>query len=238
MYDTVGGSVDAIAPDAPAVAGYVDGAYAWTSSEWARFTTHRRLHISVLANADSDTFDSETGNASPTQVAQAARVRELKGLRSVIYCNMSAYANQLQECQGAGVARSAWDWWAARWGQGDAIPPDAVGVQFASSSSPNVDTSNMDDTWANAWWKGTWNAIALLGGGGTMIGKSDADVARALVIEWWVKVVGRVPSEPETLAWAGVITDRGIEGAMRALFAEPEFSTALEVRSSYVHGQR
>ena len=61
MYDST--DADAIPRDAQMVAGYVDGRYAWSGEDWARFAEHTvRVRISAVgATHLAEVFDVEVG---------------------------------------------------------------------------------------------------------------------------------------------------------------------------------
>lgn len=134
------------------IAGYGDGLYEWSQTDWNRFPTEYHLAISVLADPGFACFDSEAGNASQAQVASAVFERHRNGKRSLIYCNTSDYPSQVQACDSAGVPRLAWDWWAANYSNGDVIPAGAVGVQYQGGMSAAYDVSVMDATWCEQFF--------------------------------------------------------------------------------------
>lgn len=134
------------------VAGYDDGAYAWSQADWDLFPGVPHLHISVRANPASPCFDSETGNASPADVAKALFERNRNGLRSVVYCNTSSYPSQAQVFASAGVPRLAWDWWAANYSDGDVIPDQAIGVQYQGGITNPYDLSVMSEAWVSKFF--------------------------------------------------------------------------------------
>ncbi|MGH3237959.1 MAG: hypothetical protein ACRDOH_32815 [Streptosporangiaceae bacterium] len=152
MYDTTGDKAHLIPENAPIVAGYDDGLYAWGQAQWDLFPNAHKLHISVLANPASDTFDSEQGNASQAEVADAVATRASEGKRSVIYCNTSDYPSQLAACHDRGVDRKAWDWWGANYSIGTNIPNDAVGLQYSGTISGSYDISLMRESWADVYF--------------------------------------------------------------------------------------
>lgn len=153
MYDSAYASQ--IPTDAPIVAGYFDGNYRWSDADWARFSTTKRLRISVLADPGADTFDCEPGNADANSVAQALATRYARGQRSVVYTAEWAAGYRLadveQQAAARGVPRSAWDWWATDYsGPSTPIPAGAVGLQYADPGP--YDLSKMLDTWVASWF--------------------------------------------------------------------------------------
>jgi hypothetical protein len=88
IYDAVRQSN--IPATAEVVAGYDDGAVSkWSAEDWAAREHVPQVHISVLAHASSLVFDSETGNAPVSEVAQACAVRLGLHLPAVVYTNES-----------------------------------------------------------------------------------------------------------------------------------------------------
>lgn len=71
MYDAVNAS--AIPRDAEIVAGYIDGTYAWSQSDWDLFPDAKKITIStrVEGAAKADFFDVEPGNPEPEQAPGA-----------------------------------------------------------------------------------------------------------------------------------------------------------------------
>lgn len=92
MYDGIGSLAAGIArafPNAPKIAGYVNGIYAWSYADWDNFPHADHVRISVTASANvGDVLDVETGDASPDQTAGWIAMRKAGGLyRPTIYCS-------------------------------------------------------------------------------------------------------------------------------------------------------
>src|SRR5581483_10825841 len=65
MYDSV--TAWQIPPDAPAVAGYVDGMYCWSAQDWARFPNALKVTIATSAAHDAMVLDVERWDATPDE---------------------------------------------------------------------------------------------------------------------------------------------------------------------------
>jgi hypothetical protein len=74
------------------VAGYANGRFLWTASDWARFPGIPHVHIDVNGSLPhvAGVLDVETGDATVRQAVQWAKVRHDAGDKNpVIYCNRS-----------------------------------------------------------------------------------------------------------------------------------------------------
>lgn len=105
MYDSTD-AVD-IPASALAVAGYVDGLYAWSQADWDRFTSAQtKLTITVLGANVADVCDCETGDLTPDQAA--AWIQNYPG--NIVYCSVSA----LPAVQAA-MGNLQYSVWTAHW---------------------------------------------------------------------------------------------------------------------------
>jgi hypothetical protein len=90
MYDSVNAA--AIPADAQLVAGYVDGRYAWTAADWARFPHAVHVPIAVFPTTNAGVMlDCENGDATPTQCPGWVRMRRAAGVDPTVYCSYSAW---------------------------------------------------------------------------------------------------------------------------------------------------
>jgi hypothetical protein len=112
MYDSV--TARHIPRNAQMVAGYIDGAYAWSPADWALFPHSVLVSITVLGgNQDADVVDFETGNVSADEAATWAYNMIAKGRYPTIYVQESRI-NELQAAMGArGI--HAFGIWRANW---------------------------------------------------------------------------------------------------------------------------
>ena len=85
-------SANDIPVDTPIVAGYVDGAFRWSNSDWQRFARAKKVRIaSSAATDDGHVLDVEAGDATPFQAPQWAAKRRLKGVDPTCYVNRANY---------------------------------------------------------------------------------------------------------------------------------------------------
>jgi fibronectin type III domain protein len=119
MYDGINAFAAGIAksfPDAALVAGYINGAYAWTQAEWNLFPHANHVRITITASADAgDVLDVEAGNATPGQTAGWIKRRKAAGYyRPSIYCSLSVIP-AVRRGTGAYILGRDYDIWVADW---------------------------------------------------------------------------------------------------------------------------
>lgn len=141
------------APDM--IAGYVDGRYAWTASDWALFPHSVQVKIAVSASDnEGDVIDCETGDATPEEAAGWVRRRKAAGLyRPTVYCNKST-VSAVREATGTLVAGKDYDFWVADWTgsahevtlPGPGASAKAAAVQYKSTNSYD-ESAVYDDGW-------------------------------------------------------------------------------------------
>lgn len=142
MYDSVDSSK--IPANAAIVAGYVDGHYAWTPLDWARFPNVQHVRIAVFASTDDGmVLDVETGDATPSQAPGWVTMRRKAGIRPCVYMNASTWP--LVQTSFASAHVSPPDYWVAQYDNNPAIPPGAVAKQYQSTAA--YDISSTLDTW-------------------------------------------------------------------------------------------
>ena len=88
MYDGINAS--RLPRDAQLAAGYVDGLYAWSAADWARFSPGTvRVRIAVFASTDDgEVLDVEPGNATPAESVDWVLMRRRAGVDPTVYMNM------------------------------------------------------------------------------------------------------------------------------------------------------
>lgn len=145
-----------IPADAPGVAGYVDGWFAWLATDWDRFPHARKLRIAVRAGTnDGDILDVETGDATPAQAPVWVAMRRRAGLlRPVIYCNVFTWPEVVLAMTRGGQSCDYLIADPAPLGaQAGALHTlqGAIGVQYAwpPLSGGHYDLSWIDDAWLN-----------------------------------------------------------------------------------------
>lgn len=130
MYDSV--SAIAIPTDAQMVAGYVDGKFAWSSADWARFPNSVKVRISAIgATHLAEVFDVEVGCIwPPRNVVPLVVAARNAGIDPTVYVNQSNdWAPTRAEFDRAGVAHP--HWWVARYDGVANVPDGAVAKQYA-----------------------------------------------------------------------------------------------------------
>lgn len=88
MYDSI--NANNIPTNAEMVAGYIDGEFAWSQSDWDRFPNAVKVRIAVNpATNDGHVLDVESGNWDATASVQWTVNRYAAGIIPTIYCNRS-----------------------------------------------------------------------------------------------------------------------------------------------------
>lgn len=151
MYDGVNTDAAGIARDFPAaqmVAGYLDGAYAWSAAEWGLFPRAAHVTIVVSANANAgDVLDVEAGDAAPAQTEGWISMRRQAGLyRPTIYASL-AIIPEVRIGTGRWRLGVDYDLWIADWDGTTAVPyPMAAAKQDRNAGSYDV-SAVYDDGW-------------------------------------------------------------------------------------------
>lgn len=148
MHDSV--TAADIPHDAVAVAGYVDGFYAWSEQDWRRFPNAYKLRVAIsAATNDGDVLDVETGDATPAQAPGWVAMRRAAGLaRPILYCGRWQWAALQAAMAQAGQEA---DYWVAQYTGAPHLIEGAVAVQWAgdATSGGHYDLSDIDDTWVH-----------------------------------------------------------------------------------------
>jgi hypothetical protein len=148
MFD----SVDplAIPEDAPLVAGYVDGSYAWPEKAWQRFPRAIRVTITVRGldawfGDHANVLDVEKGAATEEMALQWVRAVRANHRIPTIYCSTDNRQNLIQAFRKAGEPMPLW--WVAAWpGYGAEVPQGCVAHQFLPDLH-GYDLSVVEDYW-------------------------------------------------------------------------------------------
>ena len=98
---------------AEAVAGYVDGIYAWPDSGWLRFPNSVKLSIAISATSEADALDVENGDATPAQAPGWVKAQIARGIKPWVYCNRSNRSAVELACQSAGIGPTQMALWVA-----------------------------------------------------------------------------------------------------------------------------
>lgn len=139
MYDSVDASK--IPAGALAVAGYVDGAYAWSPADWARFPSAVKLTIATSSRSSADILDVERGDATPGEVPAWCDAFTRPGRRApTVYCSRASWP----AVQAAVGARRV-DYWISTL-DGTTSVPGAVAVQYLDAG-PYDESLILDASW-------------------------------------------------------------------------------------------
>jgi hypothetical protein len=137
-YDST--SPDQIPADAPIVAGYIDGLYAWSAAQWARFPG-QHVTITVFGAAGARVADVERGDLTPAQGADWARREIAAGRRPTIYSDRSTWPEVIKLL---GSQALQVDWWAADPTGTSHLVPGSVCTQYAWNSLGQTGGLNVD----------------------------------------------------------------------------------------------
>jgi hypothetical protein len=141
---------DAITPanipaNAQGVCGYVDGRYAWSAADWARFPHAVKARIAVFSSTnDGHILDVEAGCSTPGNAPGWVVRRRKAGIDPTVYCSLSAWPTVRAAFARAKVAEPHW-WIAAYPGNGAVLYPGSVAHQYANPGP--VDISVVADYW-------------------------------------------------------------------------------------------
>lgn len=142
LYDSVDAA--AIPAGVQLVAGYVDGRYAWSAADWARFPGAPQVRIAVFATTnDGNCADVETGDMTPSTVIDWLKLRRGSGVDPTVYCGYVDWLSIQQLCADDGIAPP--HHWLADWDGRQVVYAGDVAHQFANGAG--YDTSVALDYW-------------------------------------------------------------------------------------------
>lgn len=133
MYDST--TAADIPTTAMIVGGYIDGFYAWTVEDWARFPSAVQVDIIVdPSHDDGDVYDCETGNGIPADAPLWVAKRRNSGHSyPVVYCNLSTWQAVKDAFVNASVTPPGY--WIAEWTGQPHMIPGADAVQYADPTT-------------------------------------------------------------------------------------------------------
>jgi hypothetical protein len=141
MYDsTTAGDIPA---DAPMVAYYTDGSYAWNAADLARFPTAHKVKINVFHTSnDGDVLDIEKGCSETWCAPVWAKMRRDAGLavptfycrRTMPWLDLYNQAAVIDALKAGGVDPAGVAWWFADYSGQPHIPDGGVACQYANDS--------------------------------------------------------------------------------------------------------
>lgn len=142
MYDGVDAS--RLPANAQLVAGYVDGAYRWSDTDWARFPNAVKVRIAVFGTTnDGHVLDVELGNATPAQSVDWVLMRRRAGADPTVYMNTATWPQVRSAFQARSVAEP--HYWVAQYDGVASIPAGAIGKQYFNDDSLGYDLSIVAD---------------------------------------------------------------------------------------------
>ena len=148
MYDSVT-SAD-IPAGAQIVAGYTDGAYAWSQPDWDRHITARHVRITaVTGDPSAHVADVETGAMSPKAAAAWAINKAGKGEVSTVYVQASRFSEVVAAFKAMGAPYPYF--WIADWDNVNGPWFGSVAKQFAN---PATSGGHFDLSWVADYWPG------------------------------------------------------------------------------------
>lgn len=146
MYDST--TASDIPANAEMVAGYVDGLYKWTPSDWARFPHAVKVRIAVFQTTNDGTvLDVEQGNATPAQAVDWVIARRKLNIDPTVYCSESNWPTVRAAFAARHVVQP--HWWIAIYDGKRAIPAGAIACQYANQpiTGAHFDLSAVADYW-------------------------------------------------------------------------------------------
>ena len=148
MYDGINTDAHLIPATAQLVAGYVDGLYAWSAADWARFPNAVKVRIAVFATTDDGhVLDCEPGNATPAESVDWVLMRRKAGVDPTVYCGKNTWWGEIRAAfQARGVPEP--HYWVADYSVNQtspAIPAGAIALQYTDTGP--YDLSVVADHW-------------------------------------------------------------------------------------------
>lgn len=144
MFDGVNAS--RLPTNAQLVAGYVDGLYAWSAADWARFPDAVKVRIAVFSSTnDGEVLDIEPGDATPAESVDWVLMRRRAGVDPTVYVNTSTWPAVRACFEARGVAEP--HYWVAQYDGVPALPAGAVAKQYYNNDQAGYDLSVVADYW-------------------------------------------------------------------------------------------
>lgn len=148
MYDSV--TSHDIPAGAQMVAGYVDGAYAWSLLDWELHLGATKVRITVTgATLDAHVADVETGDLTPALGAEWGRRMLAAGKYPVLYFSLGLWPQVKAAIEAAGLQTGQFGAWVALWDGVAQLQPGWLAKQYAHppGSGGHYDLSVVADYW-------------------------------------------------------------------------------------------
>lgn len=148
MYDST--NPYDIPANAPMVAGYVDGLYAWSQSGWDRHKGSVQVRICISPGTYyANVIDVENGDATADEAANWVAWQRSGGRFPSVYFSRSLFGTVSAAMQRRGLSSSDWGVWAADWTGQSHILAGTYATQYADSAmvGHHYDLSEVADYW-------------------------------------------------------------------------------------------
>ncbi len=149
MYDGINTDVPKIAAVTDPiglVAGYVDGEFAWSAEDWARFPNSTHVRIACFADTDDgEVLDVEPGNATAAESVDWVLMRRKAGADPTVYMNTSTWPQVRAAFKARDVAEP--HYWVAQYDGIAVVPAGAVAKQYYNNDAAGYDLSIVADYW-------------------------------------------------------------------------------------------
>jgi hypothetical protein len=132
------------------VAGYIDGAYAWSQAGWARHQGAVWVPITVFGDdLGAKVADIENGTMTVQKGVDWARRKILQGDLPTLYFSLSLFGAVQAEINRIGITPSEWAVWAADWTLTPHLLPGTYATQYdhPPTSGGHWDLSLVADYW-------------------------------------------------------------------------------------------
>lgn|SRR5437763_1090978 len=146
MHDSV--TAADIPANAGIVGGYVNGTYAWSAADWARFPAAIKVRIATRGYIDDGhVLDVENGAAAAADAPGWVKMRRAAGVDPTVYCSASQLGTVQAAFTAAGVPQP--HYWVAHYDNVAAVPAGCVAKQYIDppTSGGHFDLSAVADYW-------------------------------------------------------------------------------------------
>jgi hypothetical protein len=238
MHDGINALAAGIAksfPHAAAVAGYVNGTYAWTQAEWNLFPHANHVTISVTASAnEGDVLDVEAGDATPAQTAGWIKQRKAAGYyRPSIYCNLSTVP-AVRQGTGAYILGHDYDIWVADW-TGSPHEVTAPGTPSATCSATQYESTTDYDASViyDSGWPHRTAPVTATKAPGEPTGVHSTSVTATSITLAWTAVATATSYRIRTTYQSALVKDETVSATSATISGlDPDHTYAFHVAAS------